>query len=37
LQHFYGAMLRHHSLKSTRYMAQWIEAKNALSSRMKHS
>lgn len=35
LLHFYGAMLRHHSLKSTRYMAQWIEAKNALSSRMK--
>ena len=28
--HFYGQMLRHHSLKSTRYMAQWIEAKNRL-------
>lgn len=27
-QHFYGMMLRHHSLKSTQYMAQWIEAKN---------
>ena len=29
-QHFYGMMLRHHSLKSTQYMAQWIEAKNRL-------
>ena len=27
---FFNAMLRHHSLKSTRYMAQWIEAKNRL-------
>ncbi|MBM97370.1 MAG: glycosyltransferase [Oceanospirillaceae bacterium] len=26
--HFYGLMLRHHSLKSTQYMSQWIEAKN---------
>lgn len=26
-QHFYSLMLRHHSLKSTQYMAQWIEAK----------
>jgi len=25
---FYGAMLQHHSMKSTQYMAQWIEAKN---------
>ncbi len=25
---FTGAMLRHHSMKSTQYMAQWIEAKN---------
>jgi len=25
-----GSMLRHHSLKSTQYMAQWIEAKNKL-------
>ena len=25
---FIGGMLRHHSLKSTQYMAQWIEAKN---------
>ena len=25
---FTGAMLRHHSLQSTRYMARWIEAKN---------
>ncbi|ALS98942.1 glycosyltransferase [Lacimicrobium alkaliphilum] len=28
LDNFYGAMLRHHSMKSTQYMAQWIEAKN---------
>ena len=28
--HFYGMMLRHHSMKSTQYMAQWIEAKNRL-------
>ncbi|WP_417580821.1 glycosyltransferase [Nitrincola sp.] len=27
-QHFIGQMLRHHSMKSTQYMAQWIEAKN---------
>ncbi|WP_430461868.1 glycosyltransferase [Thalassolituus sp. LLYu03] len=27
---FYSRMLRHHSLKSTQYMAQWIEAKNRL-------
>jgi len=25
---FYGAMLRHHSMKSTQYMSQWIEEKN---------
>lgn len=25
---FVGAMLRHHSLKSTQYMSQWIEEKN---------
>tara|TARA_R110002167_G_scaffold2055_1_gene10431 strand:- start:14696 stop:15940 length:1245 start_codon:yes stop_codon:yes gene_type:complete len=31
LSGFYGAMLRHHTLKSTRYMSQWIEAKNRLS------
>lgn len=30
LQNFTGAMLRHHSLKSTQYMSQWIEAKNRL-------
>ncbi|MDO6681385.1 MULTISPECIES: glycosyltransferase family 4 protein [unclassified Oceanobacter] len=30
LSGFYGAMLRHHTLKSTRYMSQWIEAKNRL-------
>ncbi|MBC3767044.1 glycosyltransferase family 4 protein [Neptunicella marina] len=27
-ENFYGMMLRHHSMKSTQYMAQWIEAKN---------
>lgn len=26
---FIGSMLRHHSLKSTQYMSQWIEQKNA--------
>lgn len=30
LKNFTGAMLRHHSMKSTQYMAQWIEAKNKL-------
>lgn len=28
LQNFTGAMLRHHSLKSTQYMSQWIQLKN---------
>lgn len=27
-KNFIGAMLRHHLLKSTQYMSQWIEAKN---------
>lgn len=27
-ENFTGLMLRHHSMKSTQYMAQWIEAKN---------
>lgn len=27
-KNFIGSMLRHHSLKSTQYMSQWIEAKN---------
>lgn len=27
-QNFIGVMLRHHSMKSTQYMSQWIEAKN---------
>lgn len=27
-QNFIGTMLRHHSLKSTQYMSQWIEAKS---------
>jgi len=27
-ENFIGAMLRHHTLKSTQYMSQWIEAKN---------
>jgi len=31
LNNFTGAMLKHHSMKSTQYMAQWIEAKNKLS------
>lgn len=29
-KHFIGLMLRHHSLKSTQYMSQWIELKNTL-------
>lgn len=29
-QNFIGTMLRHHTLKSTQYMSQWIEAKNKL-------
>ena len=28
LNNFTGAMLQHHTASSTRYMAQWIEAKN---------
>ena len=28
LNNFTGQMLRHHSMKSTQYMSQWIEAKN---------
>jgi len=28
LQNFTGAMLNHHSMKSTQYMSQWIEEKN---------
>lgn len=28
-RNFYGAMLQHHTLSSTRYMTQWIEAKNS--------
>lgn len=28
LHNFTGSMLRHHTMKSTQYMAQWIEAKN---------
>ncbi|MET1256248.1 glycosyltransferase [Aliikangiella maris] len=28
LQNFTGAMLRHHSLQSTRYLSRWIELKN---------
>lgn len=27
-QNFVGAMLKHHSMKSTQYMSQWIELKN---------
>ena len=29
-QNFTGRMLRHHSMKSTQYMSQWIEVKNKL-------
>ncbi|MDH5184035.1 MAG: glycosyltransferase [Gammaproteobacteria bacterium] len=29
LNNFTGAMLRHHSMKSTKYMSQWIAAKNS--------
>jgi hypothetical protein len=29
LNNFTGSMLLHHSMKSTQYMAQWIEAKNS--------
>ncbi len=29
LDNFAGAMLRHHSMASTKYMSQWIAAKNA--------
>jgi glycosyltransferase involved in cell wall biosynthesis len=29
-QNFIGAMLNHHSMQSTKYMAQWIESKNKL-------
>jgi len=29
-QNFIGSMLAHHSHKSTKYMAQWIEAKNKI-------
>lgn len=28
LKNFYGSMLRHHTLNSTKYMSRWIEAKN---------
>ncbi len=28
LDNFYGALLRHHTLKSTEYMSRWIEEKN---------
>ncbi|MCW9046507.1 MAG: glycosyltransferase family 4 protein [Gammaproteobacteria bacterium] len=30
INNFTGAMLKHHLLKSTQYMSQWITAKNAL-------
>ena len=36
-QHFIGAMLRHHSLKSTQYMSRWIETKNELQQQQKPS
>ena len=28
LNNFMGELLQHHTLKSTKYMAKWIEAKN---------
>ena len=28
LHNFMGSLLQHHTLKSTKYMAKWIEAKN---------
>ena len=34
LRNFTGSMLRHHLHKSTRYMSQWIEAKNRLKQRL---
>lgn len=30
LNNFLGAMLKHHSMQSTKYMSQWIEVKNNL-------
>ncbi len=32
LNNFTGAMLKHHSMMSTKYMSQWIEAKNKCNS-----
>lgn len=29
-KHFLGLMMKHHSLKSTQYMSQWIELKNTI-------
>jgi len=29
LNNFYGALLQHHTLTSTKYMSRWIEAKNS--------
>ncbi len=29
-ENFMGQLLRHHHHKSTKYMSQWIEAKNKL-------
>jgi hypothetical protein len=28
LNNFMGSLLQHHTLKSTKYMSMWIEAKN---------
>lgn len=33
VDNFTGAMLKHHSMNSTKYMSQWITAKNALMER----
>lgn len=32
---FYGRMLRHHHLQSTKYMSRWIETKNLLKQKIK--
>ncbi|TDO99649.1 glycosyltransferase [Marinomonas balearica] len=32
--HFTGKMLRHHSMKSTQYMSQWITLKNGLTNKV---
>jgi len=36
LNNFTGSMLKHHTMMSTKYMSQWITAKNTLSDREKN-